>query len=377
MLNLGGKHKLMSEHTNALSRRAFIGTTAAACAATSLLFTDPIEAYAVTSAEKKAEAQAALDSLDALQYKLDVASADYYTALEEQETAENNVVEAQGRIDEATEQIGQLQEQLGTRARSMYRSGSSSFIDLLLGATTFEAFTQNWGLLNSMNENDAQMVQQTKDLRQEVEEQKVVLVEQEQVAKEKAQEAARVQAEAESLVEEQQNLVDSLNAEVQQLMQQEEEARQAAEAAAAAARAAAANNGGGGGNNGGGSSSNKGGAGINNSAVQAVTGNVVVDRAYSKLGYPYVWGAGGPNSFDCSGFVSYCLTGSYGRVLGTTYTMANWPQVTDPRPGDITWRWEHVGIYIGGGQMIHASTSRTGVILASVPGNMIYRRYCG
>lgn len=362
----------MSEHTNALSRRAFIGTSAAACAATCLLFTNPLEAYAVTSAEKKAEAQAALDSLDALQYKLDVASADYFTALEEQETAEGKVVEAQGKIDEANSQIAELQEQLGVRARSMYRTGSSSFIDLLLGATTFQAFTQNWGILNNMNEADAEMVQQTKDLRQEVEDQKVVLEEQERVAKEKAQEAARVQAEAENLVAEQQNLVDSLNAEVQQLMQQEEAARQAAEAAAAAARAQQQNNGGG---NSGGGSRPSGGAGVNNGKPQTVTGNVVVDRAYSKLGYPYVWGAGGPDSFDCSGFVSYCLTGRYGRVLGTTYTMANWPQVTNPQPGDITWRWEHVGIYIGGGQMIHASTSRTGVIQGAVPSSMIYRRY--
>ena len=38
-------------------------------------------------------------------------------------------------------------------------------------------------------------------------------------------------------------------------------------------------------------------------------GGSIVSRAYSQLGKPYVWGACGPNSFDCSGFVSYCLTG--------------------------------------------------------------------
>ena len=48
-------------------------------------------------------------------------------------------------------------------------------------------------------------------------------------------------------------------------------------------------------------------------------GGSIVSRAYSQLGKPYVWGACGPNSFDCSGFVSYCLTGSYSR-LGTTLT---------------------------------------------------------
>ena len=63
-----------------------------------------------------------------------------------------------------------------------------------------------------------------------------------------------------------------------------------------------------------------------------VTGNVIVDRAYGCIGLPYVWGATGPNSFDCSGLVGYCLTGGYGRV-GTTYTFMGWPRVSDPQPG--------------------------------------------
>ena len=50
------------------------------------------------------------------------------------------------------------------------------------------------------------------------------------------------------------------------------------------------------------------------------TGNAIVDRAYSWVGKAeYVWGACSPGAFDCSGFVSYCLTGAYSR-LGTTYT---------------------------------------------------------
>ena len=72
--------------------------------------------------------------------------------------------EAQARIDEANGQIDDLQGKLGSRARSMYRSGSATFLDLLLGATTFQAFTSNWDLLPDMNQDDADMVQQTKDL---------------------------------------------------------------------------------------------------------------------------------------------------------------------------------------------------------------------
>ena len=84
-----------------------------------------------------------------------------------------------------------------------------------------------------------------------------------------------------------------------------------------------------------------------------VTGNVIVDRAYGCIGLPYVWGATGPNSFDCSGLVGYCLTGGYGRV-GTTYTFMGWPRVSDPQPGDVCTNWDHCGIYIGNGMMIHA-----------------------
>ncbi len=360
--------QLMSEHAIALSRRAFIGTAAVA-GATCLVSLDPIDAFAVTAEEKKAEAAAALDSLNAMRSKLDAASDDYYTALAAQEEAEGRVVEAQDRIDEASEQIAGLQDQLSVRARSMYRSGSSTFIDLLLGATTFQAFTTNWGVLNNMNENDAEMVQQTKDLKAEVEEEKAVLVEQEQKAKEAAAEAAATKAEAEQVVSQHQALYDSLNAEVQELVRQEEEAREAAAAAAAAAAASQQQSTGHYGGSSAGSS--------NNNAPQAPAVGGAVGRAYSKLGCPYVWGAGGPDSFDCSGFVSYCLTGSYGRVLGTTYTMAKYPQVSNPQPGDICWTSGHVGLYIGGGRMIHAPAPGDVVREAPVQGGMIFRRYTG
>ena len=65
------------------------------------------------------------------------------------------------------------------------------------------------------------------------------------------------------------------------------------------------------------------------------TGNAIVDRAYSWVNNAeYAWGACAPGSFDCSGFVSYCLTGSYIR-LGTTFDFLTWPQVSDPQPGDV------------------------------------------
>lgn len=102
-------------------------------------------------------------------------------------------------------------------------------------------------------------------------------------------------------------------------------------------------------------------------------GGSIVSRAYSQLGKPYVWGAYGPDSFDCSGFVSYCLTGSYTR-LGTTLTFMGWTRVSNPQPGDVVTTATHCGIYIGNGQMIHAPHTGDVVKVGPVQSGMIYVR---
>lgn len=110
-------------------------------------------------------------------------------------------------------------------------------------------------------------------------------------------------------------------------------------------------------------------------ATPAADDGTIVGRAYSWVGNAeYVWGACSPGAFDCSGFVSYCLTGQYAR-LGTTYTFLTWTQVSDPQPGDVCVNANHCGIYIGGGQMIHAADYGIGVIVGAVQDGMIYVRY--
>lgn len=354
----------MSEHANALSRRTFITCGLATAAGAGLLSANPLQAYAVTSAEKQAEAAATYDRLQAMEEKLDQASNDYFTALSEQEAAQAKMDEAQEKIDEANVQIADLQEKLGTRARGMYRSGSFSFLDVLLSATTFQAFTTNWDTLNQMNENDSAMVEETKALKSEVEAQKAEYAEQEAVAAEQAEQAAAVKAEADQLVQELQATYDSLTAEAARLLAEEEEARRREEEARARAEEEARQRR---------EQSYGGGGAVDNSKAQTVTGNTVVDRAYSQYGKPYVWAAVGPNSFDCSGFVSYCLTGSFSR-LGTTYTFLTYTAVTDPQPGDICVNAQHCGVYVGNGMMVHASVSR-GVVEAPVWSSMVYRRY--
>ena len=313
-----------------------------------------------TSAEKRAEAKEVLEQLEEMQVKLDEASNNYYAALEAQEEAENKVVEAQKKVEEKTKEIEGYQEKLGDRARDMYRSGSISFVDVILGASSFEEFATTWNMLEMLNEDDAELVQQTKDARDELEAAEAEAEEQAQIAADKTAEAEAVKEEAEATTAEMQETYDQLSAEAEELLKEEEEA--AEKARQEAARAALQNQSSGGGN-------------YNNDKTPTVTGNVIVDRAYAQLGKPYVWGAAGPNSFDCSGLVGYCITGEYGNHWTYTGAMNNWTHVSNPQPGDFALNSHHTGVYIGNGQMIHAPRTGDVVKISAVHAGMWYVRY--
>ena len=348
-------------------------------------------AFAAPSDDKQAEAQAALQKLNQYQSELDQASANYEAAHQEQIDAQNRVDEAQKQIEEKTAQIEKDQQRLSDRARDMYRSGDTNFLDVILGASSFEQFATTWNMLETLNGNDAELVSETKTAREELQAAKQEAEEQAKVASDKAEEAKSVAEAADQKASEMQQTYNSLSAEAQELISQERAAQEAQQQAAAAA---AEQNGTAGNdaattitnnnrnnttssNSNSSSNSNKNNASssaTNNSKPQSVSGNSVVNRAYSQLGKPYEWGAVGPNSFDCSGLVSYCLTGSYSR-LGTTGTFMGWTRVSSPQPGDICVNSHHCGIYIGGGQMIHAPQTGDVVKVSSVHSGMIYVRY--
>ncbi len=348
-------------------------------------------AFAAPSDDKQAEAQAALQKLNQYQSELDQASANYEAAHQEQIDAQNRVDEAQKQIEDKTAQIEKDQQRLSDRARDMYRSGDTNFLDVILGASSFEQFATTWNMLETLNGNDAELVSETKTAREELQAAKQEAEEQAKVASDKAEEAKSVAEAADQKASEMQQTYNSLSAEAQELISQERAAQEAQQQAAAAA---AEQNGTAGNdaattitnnnrnnttsnNSSSSSNSNKNNASssaTNNSKPQSVSGNSVVNRAYSQLGKPYQWAAVGPNSFDCSGLVSYCLTGSYSR-LGTTGTFMGWTRVSSPQPGDICVNSHHCGIYIGGGQMIHAPRTGDVVKVSSVHSGMIYVRY--
>ncbi len=100
----------------------------------------------------------------------------------------------------------------------------------------------------------------------------------------------------------------------------------------------------------------------------------LISNAKSVMGTPYVWGGSSTSGFDCSGFIYWAHKQS-GNDIGRTSTDGYYNTsyiVNNPQPGDLvffegTYRSgiSHMGIYLGGGQFIHAGSS-TGVAIASV-----------
>ena len=99
---------------------------------------------------------------------------------------------------------------------------------------------------------------------------------------------------------------------------------------------------------------------------------VAVDTALAQLGDPYVWGGAGPDAFDCSGLTQYAYAAA-GISLPHSSSMQSTMGVpvsrADLQPGDLLFFYSpvsHVGMYIGDGQMVHASTSGVPVKTAAI-----------
>ncbi|MGP4044878.1 NlpC/P60 family protein [Streptomyces sp. 2A115] len=94
--------------------------------------------------------------------------------------------------------------------------------------------------------------------------------------------------------------------------------------------------------------------------------------AYEKLGSPYVWGATGPDAFDCSGLMQAAYRSAGISLPRTTYSQINAGQRvsrSEIRPGDLVFFYSgisHVGLYVGNGQMIHAPNPSAPVRLAPI-----------
>ena len=112
----------------------------------------------------------------------------------------------------------------------------------------------------------------------------------------------------------------------------------------------------------------------------------IISFAQTKLGSPYVWGATGPNSFDCSGFVGYVFKKAANvnlpRVSSSQATFKPRISSMNMTKGDLVFfettgkgRISHVGIYMGNRQFIHASSGSRRVTVSSLDSNFYNKTF--
>ncbi|WP_411120850.1 NlpC/P60 family protein [Streptomyces sp. x-19] len=129
---------------------------------------------------------------------------------------------------------------------------------------------------------------------------------------------------------------------------------------------------------GGGGSGQGSGGGTSDGGSYSTKAGKAIAFARAQIGKPYVWGATGPSSYDCSG-----LTQAAWRAAGVDLPRTTWDQVkvgtrvssSDLQPGDLVFFFNdisHVGMYIGGGEMIHAPHPGASVRVESIYGMPIY-----
>jgi cell wall-associated NlpC family hydrolase len=101
----------------------------------------------------------------------------------------------------------------------------------------------------------------------------------------------------------------------------------------------------------------------------------VLAYARAQIGKPYEWGADGPNTFDCSGLTmrAWAQAGvSLYHYTGAQYDQTSRVAISDLQPGDLVFYGSsgptshHVGLYVGGGQMIEAPYTGADVRYASI-----------
>lgn len=388
---------------------------ASALIATLVFGTSPIPALAATSTELQAQLDQA--QAESATYEQQTAA-----AFQELEDNQAKLEDTKAQISTTEEEISQKQDELDAaqstlsdRVSADYKAGGVSIVDLVVGSTSASDLVSRIYYANKVASSDAQAIQEVQSIQAELDQKKADLQTQ-QAQQQQLVDASRAKAaEVQQKQADHEAYVQSLSADVQQALAEEEAARKAAEEAAAqqAQQQAASNDSSS--DNGGssssgssqsssnsGSSSSNGGSGNSGSSSKPNSGssshgsgsvNVgsgisgAIAAAKTQLGVSYSWGGNAiaGQEFDCSGLVwwAYKQAGisiprgqrmSNGRnssMIGWALDSGRWTtNQANLQPGDLMF-WgssvnstTHVGMYIGGGKMIHSNYS--GVEIASM-----------
>lgn len=288
-------------------------------------------------ASKLAQARTVKKQVDALDRRAEIAADRYQEAAVKHGKLLAEKRAASRQLSKTKAKMAEVQLHLNTRANNMYRSGQSMFVDVLLGAQSFEDFATTWEFLRNLNESDAAAVAELKDLRAKYRREHKTLADKEKRAAAQRSAMRTNYRIANQALQERKRKLQGLEAEIAQL---EASDRRRRLSWARSARDSSADR--------------------NFPPPTRAARSEVVNIARRYIGAPYVWAASGPNSFDCSGFTMFVY-----RQVGVSLPHSSRAQIgygervsrSNLEPGDLVFFGSpihHVGIYVGGGMMIHA-----------------------
>lgn len=298
------------------------------------------------------------------------------------------IADNEEKLEQQQKELDRNAKNLDKRLRNMYKNGSIGFIDVILSSENVADLITNVELVARIYSGDRELVDALQDQYDETMALQTALKEQQIELSGKIDELTLQQ---EMLYDEFETLgatkeeVDAQTASLQSELQivQEEEARRAEEARQAEearraeeARQAEQAQQQDDGNDDSSSDDDDSSGGTEYSSAE---GQDLVSYACQFTGVPYVWGGTSPSGWDCSGFVQYVYR-QYGVYLPrTSYEQGGCGTAVpngQQQPGDLVCYGGHVGIYIGNGQLIHASSPGVGTVIypLSYRGGYWFRR---
>lgn len=364
--------------------------------ATGMIAASVFPAQADELSDKQAEAAQLAKKLDALDSKLMDLSAEGEAASYELSKVEEQVAEAQVRADDAQAEVERRTVELRNFSVDAYVSGGSApQFDALLTADG-DTVAQKQAYVKATTGSRADALDNLSAAKREAEDEIDDLEAKQSEAQAIKDDIEAKKDQAAAAAQEQRTLNSRVQGELATLVAEKRQQEAEAAARAAEAQRAAATvttTGGNQSNRGGGGTTGGGGGGGGGTATPAPPvytapapdpgpapapppgGGGAIGYALSKIGSPYVWGAEGPNSFDCSGLVrwAYLQVGiSLPHYSGAQYQMTTRVSRGDLQPGDLVF-WgpggsDHVAIYMGGNQLVHAFGSGGGVATSRLDG---------
>jgi cell wall-associated NlpC family hydrolase len=328
----------------------------------------PGEARADEVSDKRAEAEAIAAKIKQLDREIEKAAESANGAQVELDGITQQIADSQAQVAAAQEQQASRASELKSFAINAYVRGTPSDASAPSEASDLASLGQREGYLSAAAGNRLQLIDQLRASEHELEVKVAALDEAKGAAEAKTQLLRDKQAQAQSAVDEQSKLYAKAEGELSQLVaeaQQREAAKQEAAArarqeAAVRARPPASSTP---------SSGSRSSSPESTSSGPAARGGVdeVIAEAKRQLGKPYVWGADGPDSFDCSGFTQWAWKAggvSLPHYSGAQYSSTTHVSMSAIQPGDLIFYEDpgsHVALYIGNGTIIHAPNSRSTV----------------